>query len=318
MKNIKKTDLEFYDEEDMNLVGTTSKTFFRIDSANLQNYLELAIDPKSSYVTYIDDFVKENYNPETHEIPLKYVSVLLKKQRYKEMTDTICKEVIGSMIANAMGMPTVYNELIEYNKENYVMSIDFVKTGQEIDSFERDKNKRNYSMANYNVWEDLFNTATVKISEYSPNLVENIKELKKDFVQQFLFRNVILDDGDFVPKNVTLIKDLKTKNLSLAPINDYEFIFAGREESDFEEDVRQYIKYIGEKYPEELKEFVNKIQVTFYKDGVLQENFLQKLISMKELAPDMEQEIFEQFRNNVSRFVRLEKEYENSREEKCK
>ena len=41
-------------------------------------------------------------------------------------------------------MPTVYNELIEYDKENYVMSIDFVKTGQEIDSFERDKNKKNY------------------------------------------------------------------------------------------------------------------------------------------------------------------------------
>ena len=318
MKKIKKEDIKHYDEEDMNLVGTTSKTFFRIDSANLQKYLELAIDPKSSYVTYIDDFVKENYNPDTHEIPLKYVSVLLKKQRYENMTDTICKEVIGSRIANALGMPTVYNELIEYDKENYVMSIDFVKTGQEIDSFERDKNKKNYSMANYDVWEDLFNTATIKITEYSPTLVDNIKTLKKDFVQQFLFRNVILDDGDFVPNNVTLIKDLKTKNLSFAPINDYEFIFAGREESDFEEDVRKYIKYIGEKYPEELKEFANKIQKTFYKDGVLQEEFLQELVSMKELEPYMEKEILEQFRNNVDRFVRLEKEYENSREEICK
>ena len=317
MKKIKKEDIKYYDEEDMNLVGTTSKTFFRIDSANLQKYLELAIDPKSSYVTYIDDFVKENYNPDTHEIPLKYVSVLLKKQRYENMTDTICKEVIGSRIANALGMPTVYNELIEYDKENYVMSIDFVKTGQEIESFVPES-KKGYSVVNYAVWENLFNTATIKIAEYSPNLVENIKKLKKDFVQQFLFRNVILDDGDFIPNNVTLIKDLKTKNLSFAPINDYEFIFVGREESDFEEDVRKYIKYIGEKYPEELKEFTNKIHKTFYKDGVLQEEVLKDLVSMKELEPDIEQEIFEQFRNNVDRFVRLEKEYENSREEICK
>ena len=314
MKKIKKEDIKHYDEEDMNLVGTTSKAFFRIDSANLQKYLELAIDPKTSYVTYIDDFVKENYNPETHEIPLKYVSVLLKKQRYENMTDTICKEVIGSRIANALGMPTVYNELIEYDKENYVMSIDFVKTGQEIESFVPES-KKGYSVVNYAVWENLFNTVTVKIAEYSPNLVENIKKLKKDFVQQFLFRNVILDDGDFIPNNVTLIKDLKTKNLSFAPINDYEFIFAGREEGDFEEDVWKYIKYIGEKYPEELKEFTNKIHKTFYKDGVLQEEVLKDLVSMKELEPDIEQEIFEQFRNNVDRFVRLEKEYENSREE---
>lgn len=317
MKKIKKKDIQYYDEENMNLVGTTSKIFLRIDSANLQKYLELAIDPKTSYVTYIDDFVKENYNPDTHEIPLKYVSVLLKKQRYENMTDTICKEVIGSRIANALGMPTVYNELIEYDKEHYVMSIDFVKTGQEIDSFVLES-KKDYSVANYDVWENLFNTATVKIAEYSPNLVENIKKLKKDFVSQFLFRNVILDDGDLVPKNVTLIKDLKTKNLSFAPINDYEFIFAGREERDFEEDVRKYIKYIGEKYPEELKEFTNKIHKTFYKDGVLQEEVLKDLVSMKELEPDIEQEIFEQFRNNVDRFVRLEKEYENSREEICK
>ena len=90
------------------------------------------------------------------------------------------------------------------------------------------------------------------------------------------------------------------------------------EERDFEEDVRKYIKYIGEKYPEELKEFANKIQKTFYKDGVLQEEFLQELVSMKELEPYMEKEILEQFRNNVDRFVRLEKEYENSREEICK
>ena len=41
MKKIKKEDIKYYDEEDMNLVGTTSKAFFRIDSANLQKYLEL-------------------------------------------------------------------------------------------------------------------------------------------------------------------------------------------------------------------------------------------------------------------------------------
>ena len=316
MKKIKKEEIQYYDKVDMNLVGATSKVFLRIDSKLLQKYLDISVDPKSSYVTYIDDFVKENYNPETHEIPLKYVSVLLKKQRWDDVTDTVCKEVIGSRIANAMGMSTVYNELVEYDKENYVMSIDFVKTGQEIDSFVLDS-KKDYSMANYDVWEDLFNTSTIKIAEYSPNLVENIKKLKKDFVQQFLFRNVILDDGDLVPKNVTLIKDLKTKNLSLAPISDYEFIFTGREERDFEEDVRQYIDYIGEKYPEELKEFTNKIQEAYYKNGVLQEDVLKDLVRMKELEPDMEQEIFVQFRNNVSRFMRLEKEYENS-QEKCK
>ena len=51
---------------------------------------------------------------------------------------------------------------------------------------------------------------------------------------------------------------------------------------------------------------------------MLQEEVLKDLVSMKELEPDIEQEIFEQFRNNVDRFVRLEKEYENSREEICK
>ena len=147
MKRVLKADVEEYSNVDSKQVGeiyyengciggSLPKKFVRIDNKYIQDYINIVMNTDSSYVTYLDDFIKNNYSTSTGELPLKYVSVLLKEKR--NGIGLIDCEVLGSKIANLLKIPTVYNETIWLSNDKKVMSIDFVKPGNELISLKNE------------------------------------------------------------------------------------------------------------------------------------------------------------------------------------
>ena len=118
----------------------------------MKGYLKEAIKKNTHYVTYIDDFVKENFDKESKDIPLKYVSILLKQARMG-IKETVIKEVLGSRLTNLMGFPTVYNDMTSIDKDDYLVSIDFLKFGQEIEILDNKTQIDDFST--FSAWENL-------------------------------------------------------------------------------------------------------------------------------------------------------------------
>lgn len=304
MKTISNKDIQDYsNSEDFEYVdtigGTLPKGFVRLDNKYLKNYLMEAIKPGCKYVTHIDDFVRETYDLKRKNIPLKYVSVMLKdKEQHQNSTSSY--EVIGSRIANALGVPTVYNELVTVSNKEMILSIDCVKPGMEI----RDLNDSVYvkngnditrirakDFTDFPIWEELFDAQfrnkkdltqdeidfnksyCVEFFEYpfeQAKLDEYIEKFKTDFVKQYLLKTMILDDWDFYPRNVNYLTNTSTKEFHLGPACDYEYILAGYADcAKINNFYEGNIKYLMHKYPQQTLEFGDAFYETFFENGKL-------------------------------------------------
>ena len=69
---------------------------------------------------------------------------------------------------------------------------------------------------------------------------ERLERLSKQIVKQYIFRNLICEDGDFRSKNMVLMmedynSEFRAKNgdFYLGPCLDYEMIFSGSKPQDF-------------------------------------------------------------------------------------
>lgn len=292
MKDIKSSDMQEYailDEVTSNekgtIGGTTEKRFVRLDSSLLKGYLKEAIKKNTHYVTYIDDFVKENFDKESKDIPLKYVSVLLKETR-RGVKENIIKEALGSRLTNLLGFPTVYNEMTSINGDTYLVSIDFLKTGQEVEILDNKTKIDDFST--FIAWENLIDIDLNEIiDDANPNKEKIIDRFKRDFVHQYILKSLMFDDMDFYPRNVVYIKEQKsdgTFDYYLAPLLDYEFIFSFRRNDLMEKDCRENIEYLLKNYPKEIISFAKTIDKNLYVNGVMHTKKVDKIF--KEVMKD--------------------------------
>lgn len=305
---------KYSNDEDFEYVdtcgGTLPKGFVRLDNKYLKNYLKEAIKPGCKYVTHIDDFVRETYDSKTKNIPLKYVSVMLKDKEQHQNSNSYC-EVIGSRIANVLGVPTVYNELVNVENKEMILSIDCVKPDMEI----RDLNDSVYikngnditrirakDFTDFPIWEELFNAQfrnkkdlsqdeidfnksyCVEFFEYPFNqdkLDECIKSFKTDFVKQYLLKTMILDDWDFHPRNVNYMTNTTTKEFHLGPACDYEYIFAGYVDcTKINNFYEKNINYLMHNYPQQTLEFGDAFYEAFFENGKLSRTKVNKIIDL--------------------------------------
>ena len=285
MKNIRKSDIQEYsilDKESTNdkgtIGGSTEKQFVRLDSSLLKGYLKEAIKRNTHYVTYIDDFVKENFDKESKDIPLKYVSILLKQARMG-IKETVIKEVLGSRLTNLMGFPTVYNDMTSIDKDDYLVSIDFLKFGQEIEILDNKTQIDDFST--FSAWEKLIDINFNEIiDDANPNKEKIIDKFKRDFVHQYILKSLIFDDMDFYPRNVVYIKEEKSDgncDYYLAPLLDYEFIFSFRRKDLMDRDCRENIEYLLKNYPQEISSFIATLEKNLYENGVMHTKKVDKI-----------------------------------------
>lgn len=296
MKKVKYGSFEEYDNNPYgrtdigNIGGTTDKKFIRMDNKMFRPLFKAKMK-ENSYVTYIDDFIKD-YIDKDGNIPLKYISCLFKKQRtVMGSNDNIKRDVMGSRLANLFGVPTVYNDIVEYEYETYLLSVDFVKTGQEVEVFADTYDK--VPIDDFSTFQDWENYLNVKIGSIfafsngqekgtSEHQAETKKKFVSDFVSHYIFRNLILDDSDFKPRNVNYITEINNegvKDIKLAPANDFEFAMTYRRKTLMKDNISKNMKYLYENYNKETCEFMDRLKRVLYKTGELNNSKIHKIFT---------------------------------------
>ena len=312
MKNFNDMYFEEYDNDKYNtqdskyknyekyIGGTMTKRFIRLDSSYLKDFWRAKLKKDNTYVTYLDDFIAENMQGKD-DIPLKYVSVLLKKQRVCGDFEHTAKDVVGSRLANLMGVPTVYNEYTidpdGYAEEYYVLSVDFVKPGQVIDNLEDtdDEHTRINDFSTFQDWEQYLQRRLSEIvaedeikekhkdptyKKLSPEQKQQIiDKFLQDFVSHYIYRNIIVDDMDFKPRNVTYIKEKEDNrtNYYLAPSNDFEFVCSYRRESLMAENTKVNLEYLCKNYPGATNDFMQRLKKRIVKNGTIDDSKIESV-----------------------------------------
>ena len=319
-------------DESGSIGGSLAKKFVRVKNKYISKYIDILLHEDTSYVTSIDKFIKENYDTLTDELPLQYVSVLLKGRR--QYMGLLENEVVGSKIANLLKVPSVYNELVWVGNSTKVMSLDFVKPGTEVSTLENGvyEQSKNGTIIQHEVgdfnndfssWEALID-AQFKGDNFTYNEIaynskagkslfdvcfdektrQKCKEqLKRDFVAEYLLRTMILDDADFYPRNVTVIQDKFQHKFYLGPANDFELILVPSantsERMDFYD---RNIRYLMEKYPKETMNFCNHFKEAFYPQGNLNRDLIEDLIIFNIPYKDTQQELISNLSTNIQNF----------------
>lgn len=313
MKKFTKLQFEEYDNDeykpddikyknyDRYIGGTMSKRFIRLDSSELKGFFSAKRHKNNSYVSCLDDFIAENMQDTNKDIPIKYVSVLLKRQRTSEDFEHVSKDVVGSRLANLFGVPTVYNDFAcdnsGYENEYYLISVDFVKNGQTIDNFE-DTDDRHTNLDSFSSFEDWERYVRKRLTEImaedeikemhkNPNYICRTEEEKEtiinnflnEFVEHYIFRILIVDDMDFKPRNITYIKEEDNGKLNyiLAPANDFEFVCSFRRQDLMESNVSESLEYLCAKYPQVTANFMERLKKRIIKNGHVNETKIDNI-----------------------------------------
>lgn len=240
------------------LEGCHSKKFLRASSEYFTDLIdEVRDNPDCTYQTYANELFKENIVPD-------YLSVLIKKEDdYKKAPDI---EVLASRICNFMGVPTVYNRKLKKEYCDYLLSLDFLKSGERIESLfdlilETKGDDLNYNFEidkeNNKLWMQLQSLSEVisvnKARSGSRAWKFDKNQFFDDYINMFMTRMFTIGDSDFYPRNVASIVDSK-HNMRLAPVFDCEMSLSRFKQSVSTED-RENIRYLRSHYPELFDNF---------------------------------------------------------------
>lgn len=267
---------EEYDEtnpknSDEYLEGCHTKKFLRASSEYFGNLIdEVRDNPNCTYQTYANELFKDGIVPE-------YLSVLTKKEDAYKLSPDI--EVLSSRICNFMGVPTVYNMKLKKEYCDYLLSVDFLKTGERIESlfdlivetkgddlnynFELDNDNNILSMQLQSLREVI---SVNKARSGSHAWKFDNKQFFDDYINMFLTRAFVLGDSDFYPRNIASIVD-KDNNMKLAPAYDFELSLSKYKYNITSED-RQNIKYVRSRYPKLFQQFCDKYSQLMQKSNL--------------------------------------------------
>lgn len=251
------------------LGGMHSKQFVRVQSDYFSDLIEEIRDnPNCSYQTYLNDVLKDGYTP-------KYISVLIKN--VDNLRDLAYNEVLVSRICNFMQVPTVYNKCCQKDDKNYILSVDFVKSGERIvdmhelidevhgDSLEYNNFLYNPHVLLSNQMFDLSQVIYMNAARaYSKAWKFDRSKYFEDYVKLFLTRRFICRDDDFFPRNFCNIVDDK-HNMKLGPAFDCEFSFGSK---GLREEDKLNIAYVRKFYPQILQDFCQKYSQLMKKNNL--------------------------------------------------
>jgi len=233
-----------YHDLENNLDGHNLRGFVLCESEFFRDFFdEIKNNPNTSYVTYLNDFIKDNYDG--INLPIDKVSC------FKKNSISIRIEEIVSRLGNEFEIPTAYiksvivytpDELKEINKrmaddllagripafrpqENYMLSIDFIGRNEHFHSLNEYYGDKClvYKRCILEKWYSSIMDCTLKNPITHKELTYNEKwELFRQFIPQYFFRTHIARDYDFKSENVGVIYDEVKRCYKLSPMFDFE------------------------------------------------------------------------------------------------
>ncbi len=294
-------DIKMIDEYDLidetgpnRVLGHHEKRFVRLHKSYFSElFASIKSDyPHSSYVTYLnDEDVASGIVPNN-------ISVLLKQMnsgavQYIENEKQLYNELLGSRIMNYFECKTVYNEVREVGDNEYVFSVDFVKSGEQytplnflnssldMDPFCRieDNMKSIEIMANYMSY-----YVASSLSEKTPKF--DIQKIKEDYLYTYLVRVAFLGDIDYCTKNCGFIYNEKTNEFYFGPTLDFEYCFFGMKKYDY----NAVLKYAYENYPHLYDKFISYVEKFAKRNLFLPirqfETFIKDKVSEKQMKEE--------------------------------
>ena len=241
------------------LEGHRGKEFVRFDANFFADMIEeIKNNPNCSYVTYINNLIKDG------SLTPSYISVL-KKKFDKEEFWLLGNEILSSRIANAMGVPAVYNSNFESNNEKFLLSVDFLEYGSKIINIEDWRNELSETI-DIHIDASKFVKEVLEMEEIIGlhNLMDNNnqwkvdKTFRSDYLKYYLTRNIIVGDTDSYPRNVCFVVD-KDNHLSIGPLYDTECAFVDASKNVY--DIIFAMKYLPsafEDFNEKYKNLISK------------------------------------------------------------
>lgn len=267
------------------LKGKYGKTFMRCNSGFLRELFdEIKNNPECSYVTYLNDFIKENYDGKT--LPIKSVSVLVKDVPYGKETGGYMEEVV-SRLGNVFGVAVPFNKYVKGEDGDYILSVDFIGKNERFDNLNKyftdydlierynisdsdDSLYQNSVGNNFSLeeeWYKNFMGYPRNLATKEPLSDKQKEKLFIDFIPRYLFRKWVVSDYDLYSRNEGVLYNNQTgefKTLSY----DFEYAFS------YMYDVFQLahdIVFLMKKYPNELDKFVENYSNNAEKlDGIFE------------------------------------------------
>lgn len=241
------------------LEGRRGKKFVRVDADFFGDMIdEIRNNPNCSYVTYLNDLIKlDGLTP-------SYISVLM-KHIHNDEYHFVDNEILSSRIANALGVPTVYNAKFQSDDENFLLSVDFLKYGSKIINIDDWRNELSETIGLHRD-NSKFVSEVLEMEEIihlhnamaKNNQWKVDKNFRSEYLKHYLTRNFVLGDLDGYSGNVCFVVD-KDNNLSIGPQFDTEFTFSAVSKNVY--DILFAMKYL----PETLNEFNEKFKNIFSK-----------------------------------------------------
>ncbi len=223
--------------------GRRRKEYFLVESSFFNEVIsDIQQNPESGYKTCVDELLKSGYVP-------KEISAMVSFGGRKEVKI----EPFASKVLNFYGIPTVacvgaYGSGESQKYFNYFnVSMDFVGGDEKFITFSdyikefcdgEEKGSRYISNGFSSLLKnlrDVFETHWDKVAEWNPEYAlteeqrkDALKKNEEDLAYNYLVRRCALGDFDFNAKNMGVLINEKTKDISFAPNFDFEgCCFAG-------------------------------------------------------------------------------------------
>ena len=269
-----------------------------------------------NYVTAIDSLI--NSKNSTPYIPV-YIPVYLK---HIGSMMGVYGEVVGSRLANAFGIDTVFNTpIVRGEKKSHksllsymfakipVASVDCVKDGEVFFSFEE---------LGIDIPLNMSLPEMLKLCDNLPNALqrknfniskEDLEKVKYDFAKQWFFKVAIGGDRDFKGENIALIIN-KDKGVKIAPCFDMELMFQNvmfLNNQLYKDEERASLEYLMSNYPDiineqliqyhklkdsgELKKIMDTVDMTMWGDCWMHDELIRRVETIESTIDKISQSL---------------------------
>lgn len=256
--------------------GHNHKSFVLCESEYFMDFFdEIKNNPECSYDTYLNDFIRENYDGKN--LPISEISCFQKQGDDNLIEEVTCK------LANALGIPTIFvknvarlsqeefkkrlfemierskpGETLQLSNEDYLLAIDFIHENEHFDNlnvYAMYKDGINICVCGSRLakWYDAFINQPLQNPITKEFLTFEQKDaLFREFIPQYFFRAFAVRDWDLKSENVGIIYNRITGKYRLSPMFDFEYTYYNNKNNAFKED--KFIEdliFAFDAYPEE-------------------------------------------------------------------
>lgn len=276
------------------VLGHHSKRFIRLYKGYFNELLKrIKKDyPSHYYVTYLNehDIYYNNVCPNN-------ISVLLKQmnanggREYLHDDKQIYNEKLVSRILNLFQCKTVFNEILFSGDNEYVLSVDFIKTNETyyplntLDSYGK-LNVFGDIKSLMNSIDDRFKLLLSLIQDEKgrPEIYADVNAIKSEFLYIYLVQAMLLGDADFNDKNIGLIYDDKNHYVKLGPTLDFEYCFINSNCLG----LKEALEFAKNEYPKVYEKFILNVKAfsrkNFFTKKYNYEKFIGNYIEDEKVA----------------------------------